>query len=219
MAGLLAAEQRPLGHNQTKGQVPSVCFPHPSVHTQACATQQTQANVQTHRSHAQQHTHSNSVCKAQHLSTTQLGQIQPPAHFLFCCFFSLARACMQACMHPCTRTHTHKHAHLSPPQGLHIRISRWTQLAHLASTSYSFLCPEPDTPCVLVRRPWTHQAKREHEMRREGAKRGRVGKTQRSVLFIPWPGPAHSRGWGRVRDSPPVGPSTSPAGNPAFCPG
>lgn len=55
-SSLQGAEQTPTGHKQTKGQLTSVCFPHPSVHTQALATQQTAANVQTHRSHTHRHT-------------------------------------------------------------------------------------------------------------------------------------------------------------------
>ena len=127
-AGCRAEAQRT--RPDKRPQLPSLGSPHSSVHTQACATSKRKPMC-TPTCHTHTITYySNSMCKSQHLSTAQQGQIQPPALlFCVCGFFP---SC--TCMHTGARTSTHT------PQGLHIGISHWTHLAHLAPTSRSF-CP------------------------------------------------------------------------------
>lgn len=115
------AEQRLQRHNQTKGYSGLELASHTRVCTHAWLT------------HTPTHTtaiHVQSPASQDHPTS----QIQPRAHCLCCCFISFT------CMHVGARTHTCT----TPHQGLHIMISHWTQLVHLALTSHSFLCPEPD---------------------------------------------------------------------------
>lgn len=103
--------------------LPSHCFPHPSVHTRACATQQTRARVHTDGPHGPQGS-------PREQQVLQLGSSHPHAPLLLCP--SLLH------VHGLARPHTH------PAPGPRPGISR------LEPTGFALPCPEPqpDTPHV-----------------------------------------------------------------------
>lgn len=103
--------------------LPSHCFPHPSVHTRACATQQTRARAHTDGPHGPQGS-------PREQQVLQLGSSHPHAPLLLCP--SLLH------VHGLARPHTH------PAPGPRPGIS------HLEPTGFALPCPEPqpDTPHV-----------------------------------------------------------------------
>lgn len=166
---LLCAGQSLLGHNQTKARrrpLPSLCFLHPvSVHAQARATQQTQANMHTPQSHAPQNMLQQQRVQAPEPQDGSDSSPQPPAHFLF--FLS--------CMH----IHVHVHTHTSLPRASTLESHIWNHLAHLAPTSLPFSCPSLGlTPLAHHLRAShataTHQAKTEVP-KREGWRERKSG--------------------------------------------
>ena len=184
-AGLLCARPRLLGHNQPE---PTVAFClHCVFHTQVCPPADT-----SHRAHPPVTCTTKHTAGTTHASPsiTEPPRQLPPSH-----------------LHPCCsslNTHTLVHTHTTHPRASTSESHIWTCLSPLAPAHLPFSCPQPqpDTPCMPVRRP--QLTKREEVLVRDDGERGRMGRTQQSDLFIPGPGPAHGRGWGRTGPSPPI---------------
>lgn len=103
-AGPLGAGQKLTGHCQTKAHNRLHFVSHTHVHTQECATKQTQAPVHTHRSHTPQN-----IQQPQHMQgpvPLYPSSSLNPATCTLLSIFSPARAC--------TRVHAHTHTHSIP---------------------------------------------------------------------------------------------------------
>lgn len=136
-AGPLGAGQKLTGHCQTKAHNRLHFVSHTHVHTQECATKQTQAPVHTHRSHTPQN-----IQQPQHMQgpvPLYPSSSLNPATCTLLSIFSPARAC--------TRVHAHTHTHTQHPRVSTLESHIWTHSAHLVPTSLPFPCqdPQPDT--------------------------------------------------------------------------